>query len=146
MGCERQQTAPMVWWRERRRMDSGQQPWSENDHHPSVSEERSSVFRPPLLSLTLSQFSLKRPLPLEFPETTHASLRLATTDDLPGHAVADQQTPTRTMDYSTSLALIFGGCCSSVVRIHPSDSLLTTAFDPPGMCGRTSSSSGRAQK
>lgn len=35
--------------------------------------------------------------------------------DLPGHAVAERQARTRTMDYSTSLVLIFGGCCSSVV-------------------------------
>ena len=70
IGCERQQTAPMVWWRERRRMDLGQQPWSD---HQTVQE----LPAPPLF-LALFQFSLKHP-PAGFEETTHASLRLPIT-------------------------------------------------------------------
>jgi len=79
------------------------------------------------------------------PETRPARLYVFPPQtDLTGHAAAERQAHTRTMDHSTPLVLIFGGCCSSVAFFPSMSSLLTP--DTSGMYGHTSNCSDKLQE
>lgn len=98
---------------------------SEKDHKREPFRDTPS---PPLLSLPLSQFSPKHPRsrPRRVPRN---GVRSFTSHRPPARAYArGRQTRTWTMDYSTPLLLIFGGCCSSVLSYPPLSSPLITLF------------------
>lgn len=79
MGCERQQTAPMVRWRERRRKDLGRHPWSEKDQLRFQVHPATTTFILIFVPIPSKTSAAQSP---RVPRNGARALRLATADHL----------------------------------------------------------------